>query len=486
MKTEKKIIQNVIEDNPIQKRCNFLERFYLGINYANVVFVARYLGNISEFQIQNAIMKLQIHHPLLRCRIYFDKENTPYFTSKLVNPIPFTYSIKSDNFDWKVQSIKEYSYQFCNNNDPLIRFSVFQSKKISETSEIILVGQHSICDGLSLAYLIDELFDYLGNMNIIPNPLPLHPGICRESIPDNVKVGKLSKFFVKKINKRWENEKIGFTQSDYEILHKNLAKNFNYECIFSQLSQVSTKRLINECKNHNISVNSAIITAFQSAILYSENRYLDYHKRIALAVGCRDRYKIPAKKSVGLFISSQDYILKYDQTRTFWENAKIFHKKISQKLTDQQLFSKMLVSEMLDLSIVDAIHFKLFASQISPDFSKNLKIKDFLQRQDIISKFIKMKKMKGINHGVLISNLGKIQYKEAYGDLKLTDVHFLPPSGGSHEKVLGIITHEGKLNIALSFQLDVISLKNMENFEQIFREILEFKQDPLFYAKISL
>ena len=79
---------------------------------------------------------------------------------------------------------------------------------------LIIFCHHILCDGLSLAYLAQDLMVHLSDpdreVDLLPNPVPIE----RENIPDDVSLNAVAKFFINRINKKWEQEKVLFDQSE--------------------------------------------------------------------------------------------------------------------------------------------------------------------------------------------------------------------------------------------------------------------------------
>ena len=106
---------------------------------------------------------------------------------------------------------------------PAIRFILIQSPLISE---LIIFCHHIICDGMSFAYLARDLMVHLGDptraVEVLPDPFP----IDLDTMPEDVSINAIARFFINRIDKRWENEKIYFDQEDYTNLNEAYWMNY--------------------------------------------------------------------------------------------------------------------------------------------------------------------------------------------------------------------------------------------------------------------
>ena len=84
---------------------------------------------------------------------------------------------------------------------------------------------------------------------------------------------------------------------------------------------------INLCKMKEVSVHSAICTAFLPDISIINN-----------PVNLRERLRYPIGEAFGLYASGAVVKMKYQETIDFWENAKKYQKELYLALRDKNLF----------------------------------------------------------------------------------------------------------------------------------------------------
>ena len=227
--------------------------------YSVVSIVARIKGKVTTKMVENAVKKVQQRHILLQTRIIVDENNNPWFTAQDVGKIPIETMNRENNNTWIEVYDEACKVPFEFDKLPAIRFYLLHSEDVSD---LLIFCHHVICDGMSLAYFSRDLMKHLGDPNlevdILPNPLPIN----RKTIPEEQKLSGLILNVMGKINDKWEPEKIVFDQEDYKNIHKTYWDNFTHQTISIELTEQQTIKLVDNCKANNVSVNSAINTAF--------------------------------------------------------------------------------------------------------------------------------------------------------------------------------------------------------------------------------
>ena len=170
---------------------------------------------------------------------------------------------------------------------PAIRFVLVQSK---EVSELIILCHHIICDGMSLAYLARDLMVHLGDPEAEAQVMAAPEPISLENIPSDVAPSGLIKYFIGKIKQKWADEYVSFDQEDYVALNKAYWDNFTHEILSIELSETETTELVARCRQENVTVNSALITAFLGATKFVADEKPHHAKRqwqSACGTGCQ-------------------------------------------------------------------------------------------------------------------------------------------------------------------------------------------------------
>ncbi len=280
-----------------ERKVSPLEHLFSRSPYSIVTVVARIKGNVSESMARNAVSKVQQRHTNLRVRIEEDNDHTPWFTSEGVKEITVEIVPRESDDHWiKVhQEASRIPFDF--DARPAIRFILVQSPRISE---LIILCHHIICDGLSLAYLARDLMVHLGDpareVEVLPDPLP----IDLNNLPNDVSQSGLVKYFINRINRKWEADKVFFDQEDYRNLNEAYWLHFDHKMSSVELSEAQTLALVDRCRKEGVTVNSALTTAFVGAQHFVQG-VQPFHSSIAVAGNVRDRLPSPAGEAMGFY-----------------------------------------------------------------------------------------------------------------------------------------------------------------------------------------
>ena len=451
------------------------ERFFTRSPFSIVTMVARIKGNVTEEMLKNAVVKAQQRHTLLRVRIKDDHEHIQWFTSEDVQDIPIeTVPRKSEN-DWiKIHAeASKIHYEF--ETRPAIRFVLVQSVDISE---LIILCHHMICDGMSLAYLARDLMIHLGDPAREVEVLPAPVAIDLDNLPSDVSQSGLVKTVINRMNQKWAEETVFFDDEDYKILTQTYWDNFNHAFFSIELSEAETSALVSRCREKNITVNSALTAAFAGAQSFVEGDK-PYHAALAVGVSLRDRLPTPAGEGMGYYAGAVELKFKYNHKRSFWENARKFHKKIQPKYTNKVLFKDILNWLYLEPTILEAMNFKKLGGLVPPDSTRYQKLSAFSKKEDVVLKLLQRDKIESLetkHWGVAVTNLGRLDFPKTYGTLEL-DRLMMQPGGAvpltNVNLVLGGVTCSGKLSLIVEYAEEAVNTATVEKIKDKAMEFLQ-------------
>jgi NRPS condensation-like uncharacterized protein len=430
-----------------------VERLFSRSPYSIVTMVARIVGNVSESMLVDAVSKVQHRHLNLRVRIEEDDDRVPWFTSEGVGEIPVEVVPRESDDHWiKVhQEAIQIPYEF--DVRPPIRFILVQSPTLSE---LIILCHHIICDGLSLAYLARDLMVYLGDpareVEILPDPVP----IDIDTMPQDVSLNGIVKFFINRINKKWQGDKTFFDRQDYRDLNEAYWATFEHQLLPVELSEAQTSALVARCRENGVTVNSALTAAFVGAQTIVQGDR-PYHSSIGVAAHLRDRLRMPVGQVMGFYAGIVRPKFRYDARLGFWENARRLHKKLRPLFTNKNLFKDFSTWCYLEPSILEAINFKKLGGLVRPHQASYRKLSAFSQQEDVVLGILKRDKQESLDRifmGTAMTNLTRMDFPRTYGTLEL-DRLIMQPGGAfplvNVHLVLAVVTCSGKLSLVIEY-----------------------------------
>jgi hypothetical protein len=446
-----------------ERRVTSVESF-LGLSpYAIVTMVARIRGSVTESMLRSALARVRLRHPNLRVRIAVDDDGNPWFTSEGAGELEVEVVPREAEDQWigVVQQSSQIPFEF--DRRPAIRFILIHSPS---TCDLVILCHHILCDGLSLAYLARDLMEQLGDpareVEILPDPVP----IVRDNMPEDVSLNVVTRFFVNRINRKWEAERVVFGQEDYRDLVHAYWSRYQHQVLTVELSEAQTGTLAEQCRNEGVTVNSALAAAFVGAPAVVQGAE-PYHSRLAVGASLRERLPVPAGEVMGFYAGAVTPKWKYDGERGFWDNARRFHQQVISLYTNKALFHEPLTWSHLDPTILEAIHFKVLGGLVPEGSPRYQKISAFASREDTVLAILKRDKLESLDRiimGTAVTNLGRMDFPAEYGALELDRLIMKP--GGSFPLVtfnlmLGAVTCAGKLSLLVEFVEDNIDVSTM-------------------------
>lgn len=99
-------------------------------------------------------------HPLVGAKIVFDNEHNAWFSTDNVHKPFFKTVNRISDTQWLEELQHEIQIPFNPKTGPMIRLVLVHSEAVSD---LVIICNHSICDGMSLAYLIRDLLSSYTN-----------------------------------------------------------------------------------------------------------------------------------------------------------------------------------------------------------------------------------------------------------------------------------------------------------------------------------
>jgi NRPS condensation-like uncharacterized protein len=433
---------NEIKERPITN----IERLFYRAPFCDVIMMARFGRSINDELLGKALNKARLKYPLMGARIERDGDGATRFVFDKVPEFQIKVLDKKDEIQWLESAWNEQKEPFDLNKGPLIKFLLLRS---TDGTDLVVICHHSICDGLSLTYLIKNIASFLEDPGTKINPQPLPPVLNEDSFSVRIQPTWYYKILLNHMNHSWKKEKVIFNDDDYTKLYKEYWQKTNIGITLFNLSREATSTLISRCHKEHIIVNSALTTAFALAQYYVQGKSPGYLRKALIDVNIRSLLKNYLGDNFGLFASGILITLP-DRKGDFWSTIQKFNMKFKHLLSNPTKVLGSLTLDYLDPTLIDAVYFAAYS---------HFKSKTVLRvKKLMLPSTDKPKRSLGI------TNLGNVNIEK--NSYNLNALFFVPQISPNYEKVIGIITADNEMHITVLYDRCRIGSDIIEKFKQ--------------------
>lgn len=341
----------------------------------NCVFTVRIKGRIDKGDVRSALAKIQKKHPLLRVKIDHTTEKNPFFVEeKEIQPIPFHVVERKTENDWLNESRNQWYHLFEDDKKPLAKVIWIRGE---ETSEILWVMPHCICDGTTgvtlmreILALLDDPSTQLGSyqaFNSADEFLPADFNLKKKKRKARLYLMMAKLFFL--IQGKGKN--------------KNIGRNY---AIHWKLDAVVSKKITEKCKANDISVHALLCSAFMQAFREIQ--------------GNQSKGKVVSPVDVRHFIPE----IKQDHIFAFAPTVELSLKKGNNDLMDHAKHIKKDLVEKIEK--MQARELLWMGENMHP----------------VVERMISMLKTSKGGHDITLSNMGRIDIKREYRNFTLETI----------------------------------------------------------------
>ncbi len=397
----------------------------------NIVLSATLEGSIRSEDLARAWALLQGKHPMLRAHLE-EIQDSVFFSFNNEGKIHIREVEAAAENQLEKELISELQTPFePMSGQLLVRSVLIQSKG---RVQLLLTCHHCISDALSVAYLLrDVLYCLSGQENRVPVYEDI--SVTRDTLPAHIQIP-----FLVKAGIAAANFFISTLLPPLKTVEKIETK--ESEVLLWSISREQTAGLVAACKKQGVTVHAAISTLFQEAQQNIQGEK-SFYKKIYTPVNIRSRLRPEVGGAFGLFASEAYIPCKYDSKKDFWDNVQIVHDTIKHKTTDAKVLNLLLIADAVKPEVIDRV-----------------------------SVFL-MKKISSLHFGYIISNLGRLNFKERYGDLTLKAMNgpviYIPLV----EKTLTLLTVNQQMFFTFTYQPTSILLTEIEQVRDNAMELLD-------------
>ena len=413
----------------------------------NLVTISRIQGNLQETVLRQSLDILQYRHPALNSHI-INSKNSYYFQSIDTGKLPLQIVNIGESQEWEAVVNAEMN-QVIDSSKYLLRVVLVKILSQRNINYLITTTHHAITDGLSSIKLHSEILTYCqriteGKSIPVATTLAALPPI-EKLLPTwtNSFKGKIGRIYLLlniAFQKYWNQLKtlrvekyVPISQRHCEIIHR-------------QLNQESTQQFIQQCRQENTTVQSALC----AALMLTVSKQLTKSHEDNIRVSCLSyldlrRHLQPEISQENMTVLAASLMGFYRITNNicFWELARKVKQTLNKKINQGEIFQMILIAKQL-------INFSLlFPNQVSATVS--------------------------------ISNVGKINIPHSYGQLELEEISFV----GSHALYAGMFivhaaTFQEKMTLNFVFSQPSLHRETMEKIvDNCINYIMKFSPNCL-------
>jgi len=430
----------------IRKLNNYERIFYLFPGYS-VTLAARIKGDLSESRLREAIREAAGVYPLTGAKVVFDANHDAWFSIDNVLPASFRSVDRTSDTTWYEEMRAEQREVFTPQKSPMIRFVLARSR---EMSELVIICGHTICDGMSLVYLVREILARYVNpgQEATPMPTPDISDIFPEEKGFSFK-RFMADLYVKYGRRRFEKNPYYFSQEDYEAVNEAYWKKWDYGAALMVFEPEETRELHGRCREHDVTVGSAVTAACLAAHEEVSGAFTGHFKVISIPFDLRRHADRPLGDVFGLCAGTSQLKHTYRSDLSFWENASLIHEELVKRVGKLDSSGR----EMLGFDpsfLVSTACFALLSREVPEAFDKTANLTGFVQDQKSVS-FSFLGGYEKTIPGSIFTNLGALEIPVDYGDLSIDRIFFLPPITADVPLFLGGATIGGNMVYSFSY-----------------------------------
>lgn len=366
-------------------------------------FTVRIRGAFSVDQLHAALARLRTRHPLLAVHVgeqhrwgaSFLSEGTPDFAVRVVEAC-------ADDA-WPAVVEEEIMRPFSFDVGPLMRFVLLRGAGFSD---LVIVANHAIGDGLASSCLVREILQQLGDPAAAGAPPAAVPPM-EALLPPPSSSGLRPRRSPRLKPAR------GLAPSD---------RAGRLAVLTWSLSELETAALCARSRAERTTVYAAVCAAFLR--VFAELDTSSPVRRIETPVNLRDRLTQPIGEAMGNYISLAETAIDCATERDLWKLARTFKQHLNQEMAGDALFSRWRQLKRFAAVVPNTVLGWLLPLTMFP---------------------VK------ITYDLSVTNLGRWNIPASYGALQLESVHApsLSPSAENH-RFLAMIMFGERLSFSLT------------------------------------
>jgi NRPS condensation-like uncharacterized protein len=436
------------------RRLSNFERYLLWSAENNMAAVVRILGDIREDALRRAMDSVSAVHPFMGARVVFDGPHDIWFSTDEAKKATLRTVPRRSEEQWLEEVRQEYLVPFEPVRGPLIRFVLVYSRQVSE---FIAFSQHSICDGISLANLLRDI------LSSYADPAVQRQAILPPATTDYLEQGdifsskSIDKAAIDLYNQQWQKNPYYFSEEDFTRIYVALARRIRHQAVILQLEPEETLDLVARCREMGATVTSALTAAFLAAYQEIRGELPENRRTIQVPFDLRRRLGAGHEDFLGFFVGAFKFPFAYDCKKTFWKNARDLKEIIRKRA--EMLDTSAINMEPFDPTLVDAFTDIAPYVELLPEaFRQSEGLRAFARDRENVAFELCSKAVYNLP-GTVSTNIGRLNFPEVYGDIRIDRMFFIAPASESFPMFIAGVS----VNDHLAFSLNYVERVGGEN-----------------------
>jgi len=411
-----------------------MERTHYYSPAINIVLSVTIGGGTSEEELRTAIHKALEMHEIFDHKVILDYKGDSYYTPITRSILKIETRDSAADEEWKQIVHEQERIPFDFIHGELVRFFIL--KKI-DTMQLIIVAHHLTGDGLAITYLLRDIMTALANPSLSFPKQPIQL-ITEGMLPKDVTLNPWIRFLAKQSNKSWRKNKKIFQYEEYLTMFHAFWRNRQVAIENHVISGVELKYLYEKCKEYNVTMNSAIVSAFSMAVKTDT--------KVGMAVSVRPQ----GYEGMGNYASGISIRFIPDDKKSFWENVRdvqiVIHKKLK---NNRKKYLVLKFFSVIEATLLDAINFSAFASYDNK----------------VATRFSKIFGYTGKFKEIGITNLTKLKIPVVYDKYSIDNLDFIAPLVPYTKRIIGVVTVGDTMSVTMQYEVKAGSENIKKDFE---------------------
>jgi hypothetical protein len=411
-------------------------------------------AGVSIKELKEAIACAVNSNEVLKSKVILEEDGKAYFTE-----MPeANYMVTESNQDWKAIIREQERIPFDLSKGEYLRIYLIRNgedegtviqeeKSTAETVTLLLIAHHLAGDGLSFAYLIQDIMKALCKEELVSKPVQL---LDLSHFPKESRLNFPMKLMMNGINRSWRKTGKSFTLEEFREMNAVYWSQNSTHVTTYAFTENRYIALTSAAKKNNVTMNSLITTALiKAAKECGETGRQD----VGFAVSIRQK----GYTGMGNYASGASLQYLYDEGKDFYENARRVQKQIYHKIKDnKKKYFLLQFLENIEGTLNDAVYF----AAVSGYDNRTART------------FSKMFGYGGNPKGISITNLTRLPLEAVYGKYELAGVLFIPPVVLNAKRIIGVASLGNRMEISFCVREDRNCKENILYFNRAM-DILE-------------